>query len=149
MLRGATTLDRRIGNFNFAAPTLGFPARSARPIPASEAARAFRKSLGIRAGIKARSSLQLSGAAHQLRTSARRYPRRRRYSHGWSFLPAFPVATSQDYGFAVQLGTLHSFCDKVAPELFASGDQLWLQPVMSRARLAISPAIISVSTARR
>lgn len=67
-------------------------------------------------------AVQVSGAAHQLRTSL--------YTNG--AVQANPTAYAHsadqqdDYGFAVQLGT-QFLLDKVAPDVFAHGDKLWLQ----------------------
>lgn len=67
-------------------------------------------------------AVQVSGAAHQLRTSL--------FSKdALAVTPAayaIPVATAQDYGFATQLGVQFNL-DKALPEVFSPGDKLWLQ----------------------
>lgn len=64
-------------------------------------------------------AVQVSGAAHQLRTSL--------YSNNvGSTVYAYPAKSQEDYGFAVQLGT-QFLLDKVAPDVFAHGDKLWIQ----------------------
>ena len=117
-----------IGNFNFGAATLGIPGvgfgTTYSGIPGGSRVPEIVGNLRWDQGW---GSLQLSGAAHQLRTSLYDTPAVAVTPTGLAPPAyAFPVATSQDYGFALQLGT-QFFLDKVAPELFASGDQLWLQ----------------------
>ena len=67
-------------------------------------------------------ALQASGAAHQLRTSL--------YAKGAVVVTptayAFPVQTSEDYGYAFQLGAQFDL-DILAPQVFAAGDKLWIQ----------------------
>jgi len=79
-------------------------------------------------------SVQVSGAAHQIRTSL--------YGNNAILATpttaagfgsgvggnayALPARSEEDYGFAVQGGVQFNL-DKFAPEIFAHGDKLWLQ----------------------
>ena len=68
-------------------------------------------------------AVQISGAAHQLRTTLYSSP------GAVAVTPtayAFPVATSQDYGFATQAG-VQLLLGKIAPDTFSEGDKLWVQ----------------------
>jgi len=69
-------------------------------------------------------ALQVSGAAHQIRTSL--------YGNGAALtnptLRAIPVRSEDDYGFAVQGGVQFNL-DTFAPEFFNGGDKLWIQAV--------------------
>lgn len=80
-------------------------------------------------------SLQVSGAAHQLRTSLYSLPALTVTPTSPSATTvagyAFPVTTEQDYGYAVQLGGQVNL-DKTFPEIFAPGDKLWVQATYER-----------------
>jgi hypothetical protein len=69
-------------------------------------------------------ALQVSGAAHQIRTSL--YTNNAVAANTSAI--AIPNQTQDDFGFAVQLGGQFNL-DKFAPEIFAPGDKLWVQGV--------------------
>ena len=67
-------------------------------------------------------AIQLSGAAHQLRTVL--YSKDATLVNPTAY--ALPVATSEDFGFATQFGVRLDL-KNVVPEIFAVGDKLWIQ----------------------
>lgn len=77
-------------------------------------------------------AVQLSGAAHQLRTST--YTRNATVATPVTGLPlgtAIPVVSQEDYGYAFQLGWQFNL-DKFAPDIFSEGDKLWVQGTYAR-----------------
>jgi hypothetical protein len=72
-------------------------------------------------------SIQVSGAAHQIRTSL--YTNNAVAANTGAI--AIPNQTQDDFGFAVQLGGQFNL-DKYWPDVFAPGDKLWLQGVYAR-----------------
>lgn len=67
-------------------------------------------------------AIQLSGAAHRLRTSL--YAKDATLVNPTAY--AFPVAASEDFGFALQLGTRFDL-NNIASNVFPTGDKLWIQ----------------------
>ncbi|MBI1867474.1 MAG: porin [Methylocystis sp.] len=117
-----------IGNFDFGA-SIGKPGFGASyaAVPGGSRVPEIVGNLRLDQGWGA---LQVSAAAHQLRTSLYDFA-------ALAVTPAipapplpsayaFPAATSQEHGFAAQLGGQFNL-DKVAPQLFSPGDKLWLQ----------------------
>jgi hypothetical protein len=77
-------------------------------------------------------AMQISGAAHQLRTST--YARNATVATPVSGLPlgtAIPAASQEDYGYAAQIGWQFNL-DKLAPDIFAEGDKFWVQGTYAR-----------------
>ncbi|WP_428991091.1 porin [Methylocapsa aurea] len=77
-------------------------------------------------------AFQLSGAAHQLRTST--YTRNASVATPVVGLPlgtAIPAASQDDYGYAFQAGAQFDLASW-APEHFPQGDKLWIQGTYAR-----------------
>ena len=119
-----------IGNFNFGAVALGVPGvgfgTTYSGIPGGSRVPEI---VGNLRWDQPWGAVQVSAAAHQLRTSLYDNPAiavTPAVVVGGGPAYAFPVRTSQDYGFAVQLGT-KLLLDHMAPEIFSPGDKFWLQ----------------------
>jgi hypothetical protein len=79
-------------------------------------------------------AVQISGAAHQIRTSI--------YSNNAVLATpvngaagplgtAIPARSQDDYGYALQIGGQFNL-DKLSPDIFSAGDKLWVQAVYER-----------------
>jgi hypothetical protein len=77
-------------------------------------------------------AVQISGAAHQIRTSL--YTNNAVLANiaaGAPLATAIPARSQDDYGYAVQIGGQLNL-DKFSPDVFSPGDKLWVQAVYER-----------------
>jgi hypothetical protein len=109
-----------IGNFNLG-PFIGFPGSGTAfaAVPAGGRIPELVANLRWEGNWGA---FQLSGAAHQLRTTL--YPKDATSVNPVTY--AFPAASSEDFGFALQAGVRLDL-GHIDPEIFPAGDKLWIQ----------------------
>jgi hypothetical protein len=74
---------------------------------------------------------QISGAAHQIRTSLYNNNAGVSGTAGTAINYAYAPLTQDDYGFAVQAGVQGNL-DKLLPNFFAPGDKVWVQAVYAK-----------------